>query len=843
MIAQDLNSDGITDLLSTCPRLGTLLLHEGLGNGLYKLVQNLNVAGTPYRIAVGDLNRDTRTDLVWIDQDSGTLYWAYANVPPGISFSGGSFLPEGEEASGLALTDFDGDGWLDAVVSVGGGDELAIHLNDGAGSLLAGQFQSVGDHPTQVLTTTAPSTGLPRLIVAQEGVLSQNVAVYDGLTPTLSQEIPSGQPDWLESDPWDGDSLDDLFLVVQGGTQLQVYRALPDGSYQFAQGAPLEPGTVSLTQLEPMASLRRLIVGEASRDRLTLLEGTPGVSITPRRSWFVGHGFEQVLSAQTDGVGRKEVLVPLQDEETIAIIQQNGEGLLAYPSVAVGTQARSVHYLAPSPSHPARVVVLHQANPILRIYEPYEQSLRQVAQIDGSTGLSRLRWDELDGNGQPDLIGLRTGVGVEVRLADGAGVFGPPTLVPLAADLTGLDAEDIDGDGIPDLMVADHDASLVHFFLGDGSGGFTETSAVETALPPTLAILSDLDLDGYADLLLLDGTNFLSIFYNDGGHFSSPIRPLIGSGSDQILVERMNADEYPDILVAKGGSQSSYTTYISTAKRVYALASLGETTKTGLNQVRLADISEDGLADLVFSSIAVKGVRIREGLGDGTFAEGITLTAASLVLSLDVGDVDGDLRNDIILLDGISGSMHLLLRDPQPLVDAAPRLQATRTESGVELSTQTLQRVTVTRLRDGLPIALREEGGGIWRALDSSASRDAEEYSLLDASGRELDRTRVQAAVGLGTQVLLSAPSPNPGSGTVRFRFRATTGSSPRVRLVDARGRVVAHLVSALSPDGWYQSSWNGLDAHGRAVARGRYHVDLEVEGRHLSRALVWLGR
>ncbi|HKI83087.1 MAG TPA: FG-GAP-like repeat-containing protein [Candidatus Krumholzibacteria bacterium] len=843
LLVSDLNTDGIPDLLSTCPRLGSLLLHEGLGNGVFKLVQTLSVAGTPYRVAVGDLDQDGRIDLVYIDQSTGTLYWSYANPPPGISYSGGGFLPEGEEATGLALTDFDGDGWLDAVVALGGGDAIAIHFNDGAGSLLAGEFYGVGDGPMQIISTVSPLNGEPRIILGQAGVLSQNVAVYDGITPTISQVIASGQPQWIESGPWDADALDDLFIVVQDGGQLQVHRALSDGTYQFERSVALEPGSVSMTQLEPMAGLRRLIVGEAGRDRLTLLEGDPGVSLSARRSWFVGNGFEQVVAADVNQSPGKEILVPLPDQEAIAIVRQNGEGLLAYQSVKVGPQARSVHYVAPGPDHPARVAVLHQTNPILRIFEPYDGSLRQVAQLNGSTGLSRLSWKDLDANGQPDLIALRSGVGVELRLADASGGFPSTALIPIASELTALDAGEIDGDGKVDLIVADHDASLVHVFLGDGTGSFTEGQALETALPPVQAALSDLDLDGYDDLVLLDGTNFLSIYYNEGGHFGSPIRPLVGSGADQIVIERMNADQYPDILVANGGTQSSYTTYVSTAKRVYSLASLGETTKTGLNQVKLADISEDGIADLIFTSVAIKGIRLRPGNGDGTFAEGISYTGASLVLSLSVGDVDGDQRYDVILLDGISGSMHLLLRNPQQLVDVAPRLLATRTEMGVELRTETLQRVRVIRLRDGLAIAMREGGQGVWRALDSSASNGPEEYSLLDVSGNELDRASVAAFTRASTQVRLAAPFPNPSSSAVHVRFRAALDSSPRVRLVDARGRVVAQLQIGLGPDGWYEGTWNGLDSRGRTVARGRYQVDLEVAGRHMSRPLTWLGR
>jgi len=842
LLVSDLNSDGIPDLLSTSPRLGSLLLHVGLGGGSFKLAQTVNVAGTPYRAAVGDLDHDDRIDLVWIDQSSGMLYWSYANPPPGVSFSGGGFLPEGEEATGLVLTDFDEDGWLDAVVAVGGGDAVAIHFNDGSGTLLAGQSYGVGDRPMQILTSVSPLNGEPRIILGQSGVLSQNVAIYDGIAPTITQVMASGAPQWIEEGRWDADALDDLFLVVQDGSELQVHRALTDGTYEFERSTPLEPGSVSMAQLEPMAGLRRLIVGEARRDRLTLFEGDPGVSLTARRSWFVGSGYEQILAADVDQVAGKEILVPLPTDESIAIVHQNGEGLLAYQSVKVGVQARSVHYLGPGPDHPARVAVLHQVNPILRIFEPYEGSLRQVQQLNGSSGLSRLRWKDLDANGQPDLIALRSGVGVEFRLADDFGVFSSTALIPIAAVLTGLDAGEIDGDGKADLIVADHDASLVHIFLGDGTGSFSEAQSLETALPPVQAVLSDLDLDGYDDLILLDGTNFLSIFYNDGGHFGSPIRPLVGTGADQIVIARMNADQYPDILVASGGTRSSYTTYVSTAKRVYSVASLGETTKTGLSQVSLADISEDGIADLVFTSVAVKGIRLRAGNGDGTFAEGISYPGASLVLSLGVGDIDGDQRYDIILLDGISESMHLLLRNPQPMVDAAPRLLATRTELGVELRTETLQQVRVVRLRDGLSIALREEGVGVWQALDNSASMGPEEYSLLDISGKELDRARVAAFTRATTQVRLAAPFPNPSSSTVHVRFRAAPDTSPRVRLIDARGRVVAQLAVGLGVDGWYQGTWDGLDTRGRRVARGRYHVDLEVAGRHMSRPLTWLG-
>jgi hypothetical protein len=842
LVVTDLNGDSVPDLLLAGTRSGILVIHEGLGGGEFGLAEPYSVSGQPFRVVAGDLDRDGLTDLAWIDEVAGTLHWTYAEAGEGIAYTGGGVQLEGEETSGLLLTDLDGDGWLDAVVSVGGADQLAIHLNDGAGSFKSAQFHRVGDRPEAMLVTEHPQTGLPRLIVAQSGALSRNLAVYDGLPPQLQQQLATGRPVGIQLMQWDDDALSDLLVVAQDGSRLQVHGARSDGSFVPLIDVPTDPGSVSAVEIDRIGSLRRVVVGEADRDRVSLYEGLPDETLTRRQSWFVGRGFHQVVGADLDGNGRKEILVPIPENNSIAVLEQAGAGLMAFSSVVAGVLPREMCFIAEGAQHPARVAVLDEVANTIHIFEPHDGSLHEVRKTQQPQASEGIEWAYLDDDGFPDLISIRENLGLQILYADASGGFLPAQLLDTGGQPVDFSCGDVDADGHVDLAVADAAAFSVRIFLGDGAGGFTETAGVSSAVPPRIVKLADLDLDQRADLLMLDGTNFLSIFFNNVGGFTTPVRTLTGTDPRELHLGYITPDPYPDIVVILASSDGGYTSLLSTAPRAYFLAALVERFESGYSPTSLADVSGDGAPDLVLAPIGGQGVALRQGSDDGKFGTQFPVIAATLVLALEAGDVDGDGTTDVILLDGITRCLHILLQEPNPLVAVAPTLRAIRSEEGVLLVVEGARAQRVVRLRDGSvfePGFVRE---GRFEAWDRYPQDQGESYSLVDDAGQELDRASVSSLPAGETVIRLAAPAPNPGHDQVQIRFRAPRGASIALRVIDARGRVVSRLPVAEGAAGWYTSSWQGRDDGGAVVARGRYHVDLQVDGRRLSRSLVWMG-
>jgi len=84
---------------------------------------------------------------------------------------------------------------------------------------------------------------------------------------------------------------------------------------------------------------------------------------------------------------------------------------------------------------------------------------------------------------------------------------------------------------------------------------------------------------------------------------------------------------------------------------------------------------------------------------------------------------------------------------------------------------------------------------------------------------------------GLPTADRLDAPYPNPFNPSTTIRFELAGRSPVRVRIFDARGRMVRDLVDEEYPAGRHDVAWDGRDDRGGRVPSGIYFVHFEAGG------------
>ena len=99
----------------------------------------------------------------------------------------------------------------------------------------------------------------------------------------------------------------------------------------------------------------------------------------------------------------------------------------------------------------------------------------------------------MNGDGKPDLVVTNQGNTVSVLLGDGQGGFGAPTSYTTgyaSRRRTVSAAADVNGDGKPDIVVANRTDGTVSVLLNNGDGTFAHRSPTPSAQPRPTSSLS-----------------------------------------------------------------------------------------------------------------------------------------------------------------------------------------------------------------------------------------------------------------------------------------------------------------------------------------------------------------
>ena len=269
---------------------------------------------------------------------------------------------------------------------------------------------------------------------------------------------------------------------------------------------------------------------------------------------------------------------------------------------------------------------------------------------------------------------------VTVLLGDGKGKFAEAKGSPFAAGNSPNDicVADLNGDGKPDLAIANHEAKYITVLLGDGQGGFTPAHGSPVPVlstPHTHGVaVGDFNADGKLDIVTDSwAENRVTVVFGDGhGAFSSPgVQFGVGKRPyERLRVADINGDGHPDIITTNLDGDN-ITVLLGDGKGAFTKAP-GSPFPAGKTPfgVAIADLNGDGKLDLAvvnFSGHPERaendGVTILLGDGKGGFKimAGSPFTTGHSPVSVGIGDVNGDGVPDIVTADLASNSVTVLV--------------------------------------------------------------------------------------------------------------------------------------------------------------------------------------
>lgn len=293
---------------------------------------------------------------------------------------------------------------------------------------------------------------------------------------------------------------------------------------------------------------------------------------------------------------------------------------------------------------------------------------------------------DIDGNTTPDILGMvSTSYGnastqgyVSTRLQTSAGAFAMPTRFGVGRGPANLVVADVNGDGKPDLVVANADDSTISVRLADpAKPGFFLPAIVLSTPGRTPLDVAVGNLSGHTDGLLdiamaASGANSVLVFAQTAaGTFGAPVTYAVGGDPQALTVADLDGNGLSDLAVAT--TANTVSVLLQTGGGTFA-AAVDYTTGVQPVAIKAAVIDGSGKPALLTANYGASTTPGTQGLSvllpgttPGTFAAPVHYTTAYRAVALAVGDLNADGKPDVVVacegLPGDPGAVSVFLQN------------------------------------------------------------------------------------------------------------------------------------------------------------------------------------
>jgi trimeric autotransporter adhesin len=292
-----------------------------------------------------------------------------------------------------------------------------------------------------------------------------------------------------------------------------------------------------------------------------------------------------------------------------------------------------------------------------------------LPQVTTSTGVNSLPdWTELDdvnGDGVLDLITSVFGTdSINVQLGNGNGTFGAATSILIVPGFgpAEVHAVSLRGNGTLDLIIGSFNTNQIAVLLGNGNGTFQPPTlyTVGTAgNTPTSLTTGDFNNDGNLDVAVANtGNDTVSILLGNGSGALTPLGAPISVGRDPEAIRSgdFNSDGFADLAVAN--YQAGTVTILLNNKNETFTAS---TISVGAGPQALAITGTGTNLLLAVANYLNNTVSVLPSNNNGTFGAQKLVSVGNGPDDLNFADFNGDGIPDIAVANFTSGTVSLVL--------------------------------------------------------------------------------------------------------------------------------------------------------------------------------------
>lgn len=463
-------------------------------------------------------------------------------------------LPAGRIYTRMCARDLNGDGLDDLAVLDRASNEVLIYVQRVDGSFLEdGDPIPTGSGPTDLLMTDLDRDGWIDLVVAngssgdvsifhglpgvrfgpelrvRAGLDFSNLVVVDGVLQRCSQDEPVS----LASGVFDSSGMNDIVVAQRGADRISILKSTLHGGYadpslstSYTTGQ--NPTQVVAARLSTGGPLDLIVLNEGSQDISVFRNNGDGGFATLPRVDAGNHptGFT-VRDVNGDGIAD---LAVSNDNGDLLILIGKGDGTLQPYRRADNTVDLAVGDLLGNGQ--TDFVLSNTSLDELSVQFPQSSASFLQGRADGLRAPGPAAIADMDGNGIPDLVVVNSGGNdVLVYLGLGGGRFAATRQFFTGTAPQGLTIADLNGDAIPDLVVTNAGSNDVSILLGTkGANGWTLEPGLRLNVGqrPVATTVCDVDGNGVADILCVNqDSNSVTLLRGLGGGFFDDHSPRV----------------------------------------------------------------------------------------------------------------------------------------------------------------------------------------------------------------------------------------------------------------------------------------------------------------------------
>jgi uncharacterized repeat protein (TIGR01451 family) len=436
--------------------------------------------------------------------------------------------------------------------------------------------------------------------VINPGAHTSNVAFFTVTAPASSASFvaATGSPITVGNNPFavavgdfNGDGIQDLAIASDAGNSVTILLGNGDGTFRTAAAPPgtfASPSAILVSDFNGDGKLDLAVLNGGNNTVTILLGNGDGTfSIPDVTTPTTGSNPLSFVAGDFNGDGHVDLAVANYRSNNLTILLGNGDGSFT------ATQAK-----------PATGVF-----PAAIVAGDFNKDGKLDLAVDNQCG-----------------TGNCAAGSVTILLGDGTGNFTPAAASPATGSgPISMAVADFNGDGNLDLAVPSDCGSsgtcttngAVTILLGDGTGNFTaSTSMAATGLRPYGVIVGDFNGDGKPDLAIANNdSNTLSILLGDGTGKFTPIAAPLATGPGPVFpaVGDFNNDGRLDIVVPNSGS-NTISVFLATGTATGPAITIAPASLTFASQnlnttsaAQTVTVSNNSASTVTFTSIATTG--------------------------------------------------------------------------------------------------------------------------------------------------------------------------------------------------------------------------------------------